>query len=95
MPNYQDLMKQAQAMQEKLESFEAEGTAGGGMVKVLLSGKNVLRKVILDPSLKNEELSLIEDLMVAASADAQAKLGKQMQEAMGQLAGNSPFGKMF
>jgi DNA-binding YbaB/EbfC family protein len=93
------LMKQAQAMQQKLaeaqdrlKALEIEGTSGGGMVKVTLTGAGELKGVELDESLLAPgEGEVIADLLVAAHADAKRKLDAQqadlMREAAGPLAG--------
>ena len=78
MKNLSQMLKQAQQMQSrmqemqaKLEATEVEGAAGGGMVKVVLTGKGDLRRVSLDPSLVvADEREVLEDLLVAAHADA-------------------------
>ena len=90
-----DLFKQAKAMQEKaaeiqagLARVEVEGQAGGGLVRVTLSGKAELKRIALDPSLmKPEEREIVEDLIVAAHADAKAKAEAKMAEEMRALAG--------
>ena len=74
MKNLGNMLKQAQQMQTrmqemqaKLEAMEVEGASGGGMVKVLLSGKGDLRRVAIDPSLMAaDEKEVLEDLLVAA-----------------------------
>ncbi|MFI4975202.1 MAG: YbaB/EbfC family nucleoid-associated protein [Caulobacterales bacterium] len=93
------LMKQAQAMQEKLQAAQArlaetevEGSAGGGMVSVVLAGTGALARVRIDESLMSPgEGEIVCDLIVAAHADAKRKLDvKQteiMREAAGPLAG--------
>ena len=93
------LMKQAQAMQQKLADAQArlaelvvEGTSGGGMVTVTLKGSGDLAKVVLDETLiEPGEGEVIADLIVAAHADAKKKLDAQqaqlMQEAAGPMAG--------
>ncbi|MDP3545119.1 MAG: YbaB/EbfC family nucleoid-associated protein, partial [Phreatobacter sp.] len=78
MKDIMGLMKQAQAMQAKLqeaqadmERTEVQGTAGGGMVTVSLTVKGDLRSISVDPSLlKADEKEIVEDLIVAAHADA-------------------------
>ncbi|MBU4434120.1 MAG: YbaB/EbfC family nucleoid-associated protein [bacterium] len=93
------LMKQAQAMQQKLADAQArlaetlvEGASGGGMVTVTLKGTGELAKVRIDESLiAPGEGEVIEDLIVAAHADAKKKLdatqAQMMQDAAGPMAG--------
>ena len=91
-----DLFKQAKAMQEKaaemqaqLGEVEVEGSAGGGLVRVTMSGKSEVKRVKIDPSLmKPDEVEILEDLIVAASADAKAKAERRMAEEMQKLAGS-------
>jgi len=90
MKNLGNMLKQAQQMQTrmqemqaKLEAMEVEGQSGAGMVKVLLSGKGDLRRVAIDPSLMSaEEKEVLEDLLVAAHADAKQKVEAMMAEEM-------------
>jgi nucleoid-associated protein EbfC len=92
------LMKQAaqlqskvQALQAELEQVEIEGTAGGGLLAVRLNGKGDLKGVSIDPSLlKPEEKEILEDLLVAAHADARRKAETMMQDKMKQLTGGLP-----
>ncbi|HEX5377462.1 MAG TPA: YbaB/EbfC family nucleoid-associated protein [Phenylobacterium sp.] len=93
------LMKQAQAMQQKLADAQArlaetvvEGTSGGGMVKIVLKGTGELSRVDMDESLMVPgEADVLSDLIVAAHADAKRKLDQTqadlMREAAGPLAG--------
>jgi hypothetical protein len=99
MPDFNEIMKQAQAMQEKLQAAQeklaqtsVEGTAGGGMVSLTLQGAGELKALKIDPSLlKSEEAEILTDLIVAAHADARRKLeanqAQAMREAAGPLAG--------
>ena len=99
MKDLGSLMKQAQAMQEKLAQAQSklaeltvEGTSGGGMVKLTLKGSGELAGVELDESLLAPgEGEVIADLMIAAHADAKRKLDEKqaemMREAAGPLAG--------
>jgi DNA-binding YbaB/EbfC family protein len=80
-----------QEMQAELDQVEVEGTAGGGLVSVRLSGKGELKGVTIDPSLfKPEEKEIVEDLIVAAAADARRKAETVMQEKMKNLTGGLP-----
>jgi hypothetical protein len=82
MKNLAGLMKQASQMQSKmaemqakLETIEIEGDSGAGMVAVVLSGKGDLKRIKIDPKLADPaEIEMLEDLLVAAHADAKRKL---------------------
>ena len=99
MKDLNALMKQAQAMQQKLQEAQArlaatlvEGTSGGGMVKVALSGTGELKQLVIDEVLMQPgEGEVIADLIVAAHADAKRKLDQAqadlMKDAAGPLAG--------
>lgn len=90
MADIMGLMKQAQALQERmaelqkdLESLEVEGAAGGGLVRVTLSAKGAMKGVAIDPSLlTSDEKEVLEDLLVAAHADARAKAERLAEEKM-------------
>jgi DNA-binding YbaB/EbfC family protein len=93
--NLAGLMKQASQMQSKMaemqakmETVEIEGSAGAGMVSLTLSGKGDLKRVRLDPKLLDPaEAEMLEDLMVAAHADARRKLEAQTAEEMEKVTG--------
>jgi DNA-binding YbaB/EbfC family protein len=92
------LMKQAQAMQQKLTEAQAklaemtaDGVAGAGMVKLVLQGSGALVNVTIDDALLTAgEGEILTDLLVAAHADAKRKLDAAQAEAMKAIAG--PFG---
>jgi len=92
------LMKQAQElqakmadMQSKLDELEVSGQSGGGLVKVTLSGKGALRELVVDPSLiKPDEKEILEDLIVAAHADARAKVEQAVADKMRDATGGLP-----
>jgi nucleoid-associated protein EbfC len=98
MRDMMGLMKQAQEMQSKLAGIQAEmetitveGQAGGGMVRVTLTAKGALKALHVDPSLmKADEAEILEDLVVAAHADARAKSERVMEEKMKSLTGGLP-----
>ena len=88
MKDIMGMMKQAKAMQEKMQSLQAEiaeatatGQAGGGVVSVTLKGTGELVSLAIDDSLiKPDEKDILEDLVVAAHADAKRKLDAEVQE---------------
>jgi nucleoid-associated protein EbfC len=98
MADFLGLMKQAaelkskmEAMQAELDRMEVEGTAGGGLLTLTLSGKGELKGVRIDDSLlKTDQKEILEDLMVAAHADARRKLEATLQDKMAALSGGLP-----
>ncbi len=95
MKDISQIMRQAQQMQakineaqKKLEAMEVEGSAGGGMVKLRISGKNALLGLTIEPSLmKQDEREILEDLIKAAHDDARRKLEDAQNEEMKGLSG--------
>jgi len=98
MPDFLGLMKQAtelkskmEAMQAELDRMEVEGTAGGGLITLKISGKGDLRGVHVDNSLlKPDQKEILEDLIVAAHADARRKLETMLAEKMQAMTGGLP-----
>ncbi|HSZ65492.1 MAG TPA: YbaB/EbfC family nucleoid-associated protein [Xanthobacteraceae bacterium] len=98
MPDFLGLMKQAtelkskmEAMQAELDRMEVEGTAGGGLITLKISGKGDLRGVHVDDSLlKPDQKEILEDLIVAAHADARRKLETMLAEKMQAMTGGLP-----
>ncbi|MFL6831020.1 MAG: YbaB/EbfC family nucleoid-associated protein [Xanthobacteraceae bacterium] len=98
MADFLGLMKQAaelkskmEAMQTELEQIEVEGSAGGGLVTVKLSGKGEMKGVKIDDTLfKPSEKEIVEDLIVAAHADARRKAEALLQEKMKAMTGGLP-----
>src|ERR1700692_2585575 len=98
MADFLGLMKQAaelkskmEAMQAELDHIEVEGTAGGGMVTVRLTAKGEMKGVQLDASLmKPDERQIVEDLLVAAHADARRKAESLLAGKMKSLTGGLP-----
>ncbi|HET6470549.1 MAG TPA: YbaB/EbfC family nucleoid-associated protein [Pseudomonadales bacterium] len=92
MKGLNDLMKQAQQMQERMQTLQAElaqmevvGEAGAGLVKVTLNGRHEARRVQIDPSVAKEELAVLEDLIAAAINDAVHRADRAQQEKMASL----------
>ena len=98
MADFLGLMKQAAQMQTKMQELQAEldhieveGIAGGGLVAVRLSAKGDLKGTRIDDSLlKPEEKEILEDLLVAAHAEARRKAETVMQDKMKSLTGGLP-----
>ena len=91
MKQASQLQAKVQEIQAELERIEVDGTAGGGMVTVTLTAKGELKGVKLDDSLiKPEDKEILEDLLVAAHADARRKAESVMQEKMKALTGGLP-----
>ena len=98
MADFLGLMKQAaelkskmEAMQAELETSEVEGVAGGGVLVVRLNGKGDLKGVSIDESLiKPGEKEILEDLLVAAHADARRKVEALMKDKMQSVADGLP-----
>jgi len=91
MKQASQLQAKMQEMQAELDKIEVDGTAGGGMVTVTLNAKGELKGVKLDDSLiKPDEKEILEDLLVAAHADARRKADSVMQDKMKALTGGLP-----
>ncbi len=89
-----NLMKQAQAMQanmqkmqEEVASMEIEGQAGGGLVKVTMTGRHDVKRVQIDDSVFSDDKDMLEDLIAAAVNDAVRQVEKVTQEKMAGLTG--------
>lgn len=91
------LMKQAQAMQdnmkkmqEQLASIEVEGQSGAGLVKVVMTCKHDVKRVVIDPSLLEDDKDMLEDLVAAAINDAVRKAETTSQEKMAGITAGMP-----
>jgi nucleoid-associated protein EbfC len=95
MKNLAGMMKQAlqmqskmQEMQTKLEAMEITGEAGAGLVKVTMNGKSDIRKIKIDPKIVDPaDTEMLEDLILAATRDARAKVEATMAEEMQKVTG--------
>jgi nucleoid-associated protein EbfC len=92
MKGLNDLMKQAQEMQENLQRMQEEaaksevtGESGAGLVQVVMNGRHDVRKVTIAPELLSEEKELLEDLLAAAVNDAVRKVEAHSREKMASL----------
>ena len=98
MRDLMGIMKQAQAMQQKMQDVQAEldtievqGSSGGGVVTVTMTAKGQMKAVSIDPSLLNaDEKEIVEDLIVAAANDARVKAERTMQERLEEVTKGLP-----
>jgi DNA-binding YbaB/EbfC family protein len=93
MADWNNMLKQAQQMQEKLQKVQEEqakqivvGESGAGLVKVTMNGKHEVKKVELDPSLLQEDRTLVEDLIAAAINAAVAKMAENSRSSLAGMA---------
>ncbi len=101
MKSFGDMMKQAQKMQkqmgeiqEKLSEERYEATAGGGLVKAVVDGKQMLKEIKISPkALEEKDVTLLEDLLITAIGEAQRTSQEKMAEAYSKVTGgfNLPF----
>ena len=95
MNNFNNMIKQAQDLQkkmaeaqEKVETLEAEGISGGGIVKITITGKNNVTSVNIDETaIDKNEKEILEDLIVAAFNDARDKIQRKIADEMSSLTG--------
>jgi nucleoid-associated protein EbfC len=88
MKQAKELQEKMQALQEAVAAMEVEGTAGGGMVSVVMTGKSEMKRLRIDPSLlRPEEAGIVEDLIVAAVNDARAKAEAVLADKMREMTG--------
>jgi DNA-binding YbaB/EbfC family protein len=94
MKGLSQLMRQAQAMQENMQkaqdelaSIEVEGTAGGGMVKVLVTCKHEVKRVTIEPAVLGDDKEMLEDLIAAAFNDARVKVERTVQDKLSAVTG--------
>ena len=91
MRQAQEMQAKMEAVQRELEAMTVEGASGGGLVLVTLSVKGDLRAIAIDPSLmKADEKEIVEDLIVAAHAEARRKAEAAMQEKMKAVTAGLP-----
>lgn len=91
MGKVKEMQAKMEGLQQELEELEAEGTAGGGLVTVVLTGKGAMKSVTIDPSiLKEDEGEIVEDLIVAAHGVAKAKAEELTQEKTAELTDGLP-----
>jgi DNA-binding YbaB/EbfC family protein len=88
MKQVQQMQAKMEAMQAELERAEIEASAGGGMVKVVVNGKNEVKSITIDPEVVNpEDVDMLQDLIVAAMNQAREKSSELQQSQMSALTG--------
>ncbi len=91
MGKVREMQARMQKVQEELEALEVEGQSGGGLVRVVMTGKGDMRRLAIDPSLmKPDEVEVLEDLVLAAAQDAKRKVEANMQQKMSEVTGGMP-----
>ncbi len=97
MKDIMGMMKAAQEMQSKMQGLQqeiaemtVEGRSGGGMVVVTLTGKGEMRGIKIDPSLVSDDVSVLEDLIIAAHSDAKGKADTAANSKMQELTAGLP-----
>ena len=90
--NIQQMMKQAQEMQTRLQKqmaeLKVEATAGGGMVTVVVNGAKQIQSLKIDPEVvSKDDVEMLQDLILAAVNDAQRKVDEALQQQMGGMMG--------
>jgi nucleoid-associated protein EbfC len=98
--NIQNMMKQAQQMQDRLQKqmqeLRVEATAGGGMVTVVMNGAKQIQSLTIDPeAVSKEDVEMLQDLILAAINDAQRKADDEIQKQMGGMMGGLKIPGMF
>lgn len=91
MKQVQEMQSKMAAAQEDLAGLEVTGQSGGGMVRVTMNGKFEMRALKIDPTLLNPaEAEMLEDLVIAATADAKQKAEAAAQEKMKEVTAGLP-----
>ena len=98
--NIQQMMKQAQQMQERMQKqmaeMKVEATAGGGMVTVVMNGAKQLLSIKIDPeAVSKDDVEMLQDLILAAVNDAQRKVDEALQQQMGGMMGGMKIPGLF
>lgn len=92
MMQIQALQGKMQAAQEEIENTNFEATAGGGAVKVVLNGKHEMISVTIDPDVAKDDIEMLQDLIIAATNEAERQISETTENKMGALTGGMGFG---
>lgn len=87
MKQFGKLQEELQKVQDELEDIQVEGTAGGGMVKVIANGKQEILSVKIDQEIISDDLEMVEDMIAAATNQALKKAQELSQEKMSSVTG--------
>jgi DNA-binding YbaB/EbfC family protein len=91
LKNFGNIQEKLRESQEKLKTLEATGTAGGDMVSVVISGDMVVKAVRISPeAVDPDDIEMLQDLIVAAHADALYRIREKISEEMNSLTGGMP-----
>ncbi|RKF08494.1 YbaB/EbfC family nucleoid-associated protein [Oceaniradius stylonematis] len=91
MSKAKEMQEKMQAMQAEMEEMTADGTAGGGMVTVTLTGKGAMKALKIDSSMFSEDdVEILEDLIIAAHSDAKAKIEQIVAEKTQEMTAGLP-----
>lgn len=98
--NIKQLMKQAQQMQDQMQSrmasIQVEGTAGGGMVKATMTGNKELVSIVIEKeAVDPDDVEMLQDLVKAAVNEASRKVDEEMQSSLGAMTGGMKIPGMF
>ena len=90
-----DLQNKMKESQEKIKQIQAEGLSGGGTVKIILNGDGEMVKISISPEIIKEEVSIIEDLILAAHNNAKSALKSKTSEELLNMTGGVNFPEGF
>ena len=91
MKKAEELQRNMQQMQEQLGQATVEGSSGGGLVTVTMSGKGEMKGLKIDPSLfKEDDVEVLEDLIITAHNEAQSRAEQMMQQKMAEATAGLP-----
>lgn len=96
MKQAQQMQKQMQQLQEELEEREVEASSGGGAITVVVSGKKVIKSIIIKPeAVDPDDIEMLQDLVLSAVNEALRKAEEMVQGEMGKITGGLNMGGLF
>lgn len=95
MKQAQEMQAKMMAAQERLADINVTGVSGGGMVKIVMNGRNEAQSITIDPSIVDKnDVEMLEDLILAAFNDAKSKAEEKSQEEMSKATSGIPLGNL-